>query len=473
MSEFLESPIIASAQASPDSPLEDPEIITRLAEASVQQGVKIIRAQGLGSIWMIKQALDVRVIGLIKASYPDSDVYITPTRKEVEELLQTGCEIIALDATRRKRPGGENLADLVAMIHAAGRIVMGDCDGLDSAQYAIECGADLLGTTLSGYTAESRATEGPDLELVRDLVGLARPIIAEGRYQEPWQAQAALAIGASAVVIGGALNDPVKQTARFVAAKPVIDEAIGAFDLGGTWLRFGIPAKHGEFFETDKIKAPRTHRERREWMEARIRENDIRLVGVSAGGVIDPKTTRVLSAKGFIHDYVGGDFAFEGVRVRAINDGLAHAWGHACLPEYAGKRLAVLTFGSGVGAGLVDQGRLIVRNGWASSFNDLTFQGDETIEDVLGGLALSDGRDAAAQERAVAAARRVIEAADLLWMPEMIVIGGGVGLSDWMQDGLASVKTRHARVESTPLGENSGLWGAAMLASRPPAGLFS
>jgi putative N-acetylmannosamine-6-phosphate epimerase/predicted NBD/HSP70 family sugar kinase len=465
-------PVIASAQASPGSPLDDPEILVRLAEASLGQGVKVIRSQGLGPIWMIKQTLGVPVIGLIKEAYPGSEVYITPTRKEVEELIQTGCEVIALDATRRPRPGGEKLADLVQIAKQAGRLVMADCDGLDSARYAIECGADLIGTTLSGYTAESRTTDGPDLDLVRDLLELGHPVIAEGRYQEPWQAQAALGIGATAVVIGGALNDPVKQTARFVGACRPLEEVIGAVDLGGTWLRFGLIGDDGAVFEAEKVKAPRTHRERRDWIADRLAEHNVKILGVSAGGVIDPRTSRVLQAKGFIHDYVGGDFNFEGVRTRAVNDGLAHAWGHACLPHYSGKRLAVLTFGSGVGAGFVDQGRLIVRNGWASSFNDMTYEGDETMEDVLGGLALSEGRDAMARERAIAAARRIIEAADLLWMPDTIVIGGGVGLSDWMQAALVGIETRHASVEPTPLGENAGLWGAGALAATPPAGVF-
>lgn len=465
--------MIASVQTSPGSPLEDPEILLKLAEASADQKVKALRAQGLGPIWLMHQTLELPVIGLIKQEYPDSEVYITPTRKEVSELIETGCEVIALDGTRRPRPHGEYLAELIALAKSEGRIVMADCDSLDSARYAAECGADLLGTTLSGYTSESRSLPGPDLELLRDLAALDLPVIAEGRYQEPWQAQAARAAGAAAVVIGGALNDPVKQTSRFLQAVLPETRPAAAVDLGGTWLRFAVVTANGHLDQIDRVKAPRTHAERREWIGAKLQEHQVEVLGVSAGGVIDPKSGRVLQAKGFIHDYVGGDFNFEGVETRALNDGLAHAWGHACLPQYAGRRLAVLAFGTGVGAGFVDQGRLLMRGGWASSFNDLSMGGGETVEDVLGGLALSDGRNPAARERAIDAAKRVIEAADLLWMPDIIVIAGGVGLSDWMREALAGLETRHAAVEFTPLEENGGLHGAAALAVRPPLGVFS
>lgn len=478
LSQFLgvlhRNPIIASAQASLGSPLEDPEILLRLAEASVSQGARVIRTQGLGSIWMMKQELDVPIIGLVKTDYRGSGVYITPTRKEVEELLQTGCEVIALDGTRRARPGGDELSALIAMIHEGGRLAMADCDSLDSARYALECGADLVGTTLAGYTHESRPMAGPDFDLLRDLCReLDAPIIAEGRYQEPWQAQAALSIGACAVVVGGALNDPVKQTSRFVCATHKIDQKVGAVDLGGTWLRFAVLDDRGELSEVEKTNGPRSHAERRQWIQERLIKHQITHLGVSAGGVIDPRTATVVSAKTFIHDYVGGTFVFDNVVTHALNDGLATAWGHACLPEYAGRRVAVLALGTGVGAGLVEGGNLLMtRMGWPPSLNDLDYSESETIEDVLGGLALSKNPGSMLRGRAIAAAKRAIEVADIFWLAEEIVICGGVGLSDWMQEGLSQLELRNARLTISPLGEAAGLIGAARLVQNPPLGVF-
>ncbi len=467
-------PIVASAQASMGSPLEDPEILLRLAEASVSQGARVIRAQGLGPIWLMKQELNAPIIGLIKADYRDSAVYITPSRKEVEELLQTGCEVIALDGTRRERPNGDDLSHLIRLIHDQERLAMADCDSLDSARYALECGADLIGTTLAGYTHESRPMSGPDFDLLRDLCHeLNVPIIAEGRYQEPWQAQAALNIGAQAVVIGGALNDPVKQTARFVGAVHPVNQKVGAVDLGGTWLRFAVADERGELSAVEKTSGPRSHAERREWIHERLIKHQITHLGVSAGGVIDPRTATVVSAKTFIHDYVGGSFVFDNVVTHALNDGLATAWGHACLPEYAGKRVAVLAFGTGVGAGVIESGNLLMsRNGWPPSLNDLDFSENETVEDVLGGLALSKNPGTMLQGRAIAAAKRAIEVADIFWIADEIVVCGGVGLTPWMTSGLAGLNLRHARLSFSPLGENAGLIGAASLVQRAPLGVF-
>ena len=118
--------LIVSCQARPGEPLRDSGIIAKMAEAAVMGGAAAIRAAGVEDILAIKRAVSVPVIGLIKREYPDSDIYITPTKREVEELLSTDCEMIAIDATSRRRPGGEEVKELLALAHHHRRLVLAD-----------------------------------------------------------------------------------------------------------------------------------------------------------------------------------------------------------------------------------------------------------------------------------------------------------------------------------------------------------
>ena len=113
MLDKLKGKLIVSCQALPDEPLHSSFIMARMALAAKQGGAAGIRAQSKEDIQAIRETVDLPVIGIVKRNYEDSDIYITPTRKEVQELLECGCEIIALDATLRKRPNDENLEDLV------------------------------------------------------------------------------------------------------------------------------------------------------------------------------------------------------------------------------------------------------------------------------------------------------------------------------------------------------------------------
>lgn len=457
-----DAPLIASVQASEGSPLGDPETLLQLARASVSQGCRVLRLEGVASITRIRSELGTPTIGLIKERYPNSEVYITPTLTEVHELIKTGCEVIAVDGTSRQRPGGATRAALIAAAHEAGRLVMADCDSLDSALSSVSDGADFVGTTLAGYMGGA-TPHGPDLELVRQILSRTRvPVIAEGRFAEPWQAQAALRIGAAGVVVGGALNDPVKQTARFIGAVKPWPDDVGAFDIGGTWIRFGLFAPDWRLLHSEKEPVPKGREERLDWMRERVERHRLVRVGVSTGGTVDPSTNAVTEAKPLIPDHVGTRFGDLCERVVALNDGLATAWGHACLPQFAGRRVATVALGTGVGCGLVDRGRIFMgRSGEYSRLNDLA-AADETFESLLGGLSL--GKEPSVQERgsaneALAGAISLIEG---LYLPEAIVLCGGVGLSDWLD-----ARSRIELVRS-PFGQDAGLFGAAALALFPP-----
>lgn len=456
-------PLIVSAQASEGAAVDDPETLYRLAKASVDQGVQIVRLQGANNIRHIKDKLQVPVIGLVKKNYPGNDVYITPTEQEVRRLIALGCEIIALDATRRPRPDGSTLDHLVGLIQKSGALAMADCDSEEAVDYAFECDVDLIGTTLAGYTSARPMTEGPDFDLVRyacgkPSTGRRKAIIAEGRYSQRWQVEAALHIGAKGVVVGGAINDPVKQTKALL---PVVRgyERVGAVDLGGTWIRFGV-FENGSLVSVEKIERPPDREERVAWIRAQIAAKKVARVGIGTGGTVDPNNGEVWEAKEIIPSHRGTllNDSVLGVPTRALNDGLATAWGHACHPRFAGKSVATLALGTGVGAGLVRDGRIFCgKRGEYLRINDLYLPSGETIEEVLGGASLIDSPSD--RQKAAEAFRYAVSYLRTNYFPDEIVVCGGVGLSDW----LAPVVEELGCVAS-PYGDDAGLMGAYHLA---------
>lgn len=218
----LRGGLIVSCQARGDNPLRGSIYMLAMARAAVVGGAVAIRAEGPDDIRAIAGAVSVPVIGLWKAEYADSEIYITPSLREVKAVLEAGAHIVAVDATNRVRPGGEPAAAverLVSSIHDAGRLAMADVSTLDEALAAEALGFDLIATTLSGYTSYSPQSSAPDLALVRAAASRCRrPVVAEGRFWEPGSAAEALALGAFAVTVGTAITDPRRIAQRFVHA---------------------------------------------------------------------------------------------------------------------------------------------------------------------------------------------------------------------------------------------------------------
>lgn len=277
--ERLRGGLIVSCQARGDNPLAGSAYMLAMARAAVLGGAVGVRVEGPEDIRAVTRVLSVPVIGLYKVFYPGSDVYITPTLREVELVLACGAHIVALDATCRSRPAGRlpivseaeaagasvasasntagttgvsvagasvagaasmanttgasvagasstanitgaaELRQALNLIHAAGRLAMADISTLDEALTAESLGFDLVSTTMSGYTPYSTQSAAPDLALVRAAASKCRvPVIAEGRYSEPAAATKALQAGAWAVTVGTAITNPTQITRRFVAA---------------------------------------------------------------------------------------------------------------------------------------------------------------------------------------------------------------------------------------------------------------
>jgi putative N-acetylmannosamine-6-phosphate epimerase len=213
--------LIVSCQANEGEPLFGAHIMAAMARAAEEGGAVAIRANSPPDIAAIRKAVRLPIIGLYKIHRDTSEVYITPDRTSAEAIARAGCDVIAVDATPRPRQNGATLADLISFIrNVLGRPVMADCSCLDDASLAESLGADYIGTTMAGYTAHGRQmTDGPDLDFVRELVGrVSKPIIAEGRFYLPEHVAQALALGAHAVCVGGAITRPQDITRRFVKA---------------------------------------------------------------------------------------------------------------------------------------------------------------------------------------------------------------------------------------------------------------
>lgn len=215
--ERLHGGLVVSCQARAGNPLHGPAFMTAMARAAALGGAAGLRANGVADIQAILAAIALPVLAIDKQDHPDSPVVITPTRASAASLLATGARLIALDGTVRPRPSGERLADIIEAIHAGGALALADIATVADAAHAVDAGADAVGTTLSGYTDDSPKLTGPDLGLVETLVKqMPVPVFAEGRYWTPDDARQALALGASFVVVGTAITNPLEITRRFV-----------------------------------------------------------------------------------------------------------------------------------------------------------------------------------------------------------------------------------------------------------------
>lgn len=212
--------LIVSCQALEDEPLHSSFIMSRMAVAAMQGGAKGIRANSFEDIEAIKKAVPLPVIGIIKRDYKDSDVYITPTYEDVDHLVQVGCDIIAMDATISMRPGCISLDTFFKKVKEKypKQLFMADCSTVEEAVHADELGFDFIGTTLVGYTSQSKGDQinADDFKIIRDILKQVKhPVIAEGNIDTPQKAKRVLELGCYSVVVGSIITRPQIITKRF------------------------------------------------------------------------------------------------------------------------------------------------------------------------------------------------------------------------------------------------------------------
>jgi putative N-acetylmannosamine-6-phosphate epimerase len=218
--ESLRRGLIVSCQARPGNPFHGSDFMAAFARAAEMGGAAGLRVNGAADVRAVAQVTSLPIIGINKLRTAEWPVYITPTVAAAREVVEAGAAIVAVDATHRPRAGGLSPEELIAGIRSELRVpVMADVDSYEEGLAAAEAGANLVATTMAGYTEARPATEGPDLTLVQELARrVSVPVICEGRIRNPEDVKEAFAAGAFAVVVGTAITNPLTITQSFVEA---------------------------------------------------------------------------------------------------------------------------------------------------------------------------------------------------------------------------------------------------------------
>lgn len=217
----LNKGLIVSCQALDDEPLHSSFIMGRMALAAKMAGASGIRANTVSDIKEIKKNVDLPIIGIIKKDYDNSQIYISPTIDEIDDLVNEGVDIIATDATNMKRPKNDGLEDFYKEIRDKYPNIklMADCSTVEEAIFADKLGFDYIGTTLVGYTPQSKGDQinADDFKILREIIEKCQhPVIAEGNIDSPEKAKRVLELGAFTVVVGGAITRPQNIAKKFV-----------------------------------------------------------------------------------------------------------------------------------------------------------------------------------------------------------------------------------------------------------------
>lgn len=211
----LQNGLIASCQPVDDGPMDSPQIVAAMAQASVNGGAAGLRIEGIENLKAVRAVVDVPIVGIVKRDLPDSPVRITPFLQDIDDLYHAGADIIAFDGTDRMRP--TTIEACVKRIQELGVMSMADCSNLAEGLYCQQLGVDLIGSTMSGYTG-GETPKDPDIQLVRDFVANGCRVMAEGRYNTPELAAVAIENGAYAVTVGSALTRLEHIVSWFVTA---------------------------------------------------------------------------------------------------------------------------------------------------------------------------------------------------------------------------------------------------------------
>ena len=391
----LKDVLVVSCQAAPRDPLENVDALRRIALACLQGGAGGLRLNGAECIAAIRPDTNVPIIGLKKA-YLGGRLRITPDFAAAAELAHAGADIIALDCTDQVWPGGEPWQQLIKRIHQELHLpVMADIATLEDARAAAAAEADMIGTTLCGYTEQTAHAHGFSWSLLADVIReTGRPVVAEGNISTPEEARRAIAAGAWCVVVGSAITRPGIITADFARAMrrwQKSGSAIGV-DIGGTWIKAGFVDQEGCI--RFPVRVPTGARGGREAIAAATAEAIDQVLrsarkegfepiglGIASAGVIDVSRGTVFAATENLPGWTGFDlcgFAEKRFHLPTCVENDAHA---AVLADmHFGfarhlKNFVVITIGTGVGGGIVVDRKLIRgQHGFAGSFGHTTIR---------------------------------------------------------------------------------------------------
>ncbi|WP_371072914.1 MULTISPECIES: putative N-acetylmannosamine-6-phosphate 2-epimerase [unclassified Sinorhizobium] len=498
--EDIKNSLIISCQPVPGGPMDNADFVVGFAKAALSAGAGALRIESIAYLEAARPEVSAPIIGIIKRDLNESPVRITPFVADAEALAEAGADVVAFDATDRVRPA--SIEDLVRAVKARGKLTMADCSCLDDARRALAAGVDFVGTTLSGYVGGPEPVD-PDIDLIAAMRSLTPYVIAEGRIRTTEQAAAAVEAGAYAVVVGSAITRTEHVTSWFHDA--VADayarseaEAVLAIDIGGTKTMAALVK--GDEVLADVVIATAREAGPDAWLatiadHVRLWDDRYQRIGIAVTGFVQDGLWSALNPAtlGIENDYplVERATAVFGRPVFAVNDAQAAAWGEYRFGAGGGVDLVFLTISTGIGGGIVINGRPL--SGLAGHFGLIRSptEGRSPLEDQVSGRWIAD--EALKAGHAVDAAK-VFEAArqgqewakaivsksafrsamlcrDIKMMldPQRIVIGGGIGLADGyldlMRAHLSDVAPRlMPRLVPAKLGSRAGIIGVANLA---------
>ncbi|HEY3456597.1 MAG TPA: putative N-acetylmannosamine-6-phosphate 2-epimerase [Bryobacteraceae bacterium] len=518
----LAGSLIVSCQAPDADPFRDAALMARFAQAAVHGGAAGIRANSAGDVTAVRRVVDVPVIGIQKRRQPDGKVLITPSFDDARDLTEAGAVIVAVECTTRAQRSGA--LELVRKIRAElGVPVMADIATLEEAIAAEQAGAELVASTMRGYTEETEHLRAFEPSFIAALVArLQIPVLAEGRVDTPQQAAEALRAGAHAVIVGTAITRPEVIARRFAAAlegnSRAAEATVIGIDLGGTKTKAGILT--GRILESQSaVLTPTIGRDAllqhlidiaaRKIEEARQAGKPAKAIGIATAGWVDPVGGRIAYATDNLPEWTGTPL------VRGIEDALrlpvaiendVHSLAIAERHFGAGRGVddfVCLTLGTGVGGGCYSGGRLVRgAHSLASAIGHIAIDRNGELcncglrgclESYTSAAALvryAQGEYASAEEviRAVRAGagtalQALREYAEYLAMgmasivhlldPEVFILAGGIAqdndilldnLNELLPRFVMAAKMRRLRVCASRLGYYGGVYGAGMVA---------
>ena len=370
MYSIFKNALIVSCQAEEDEPLHGSHHMQRMALAAVQSGAKGIRANSAIDVQAIKKVVDVPVIGLIKDRNPEYKAFITTTPQQIKALVEAGADLVAIDSTRVTRPVSlKTLYEYIKSTYPKTGIVA-DIADIKDVKEIINLKPDFISTTLSGYTDYSIHRDKPDLDLINEIRKITQiPVIAEGNYNEPYQIRQAILRGAYTAIVGGAITRPQQITRRFVEAISDFQEEITSIgiDIGATRTRGLLTDRFGTVLDTVIKETPKDADEIILSVAKMIKHflsvtKNITSVGIATAGRCDEKNGTILYATDNIKNWSGREIGKEIYELTGLfpiinNDANLAAYGQWKISKESS--MALMTIGTGIGAGIVIDGKLI------------------------------------------------------------------------------------------------------------------
>ncbi len=525
--EQLRGGLIVSCQAGPTDAVYGSAAMAAMAQAAERGGAVGIRANGVEDIAAIRRAVSLPIIGIDKQDLPGYGIRITPSLDAARRIVAAGADIVAVDATRRgaeegRLPAAQLIRQIKDELHVP---VMADISIFEEAMAAAEAGADIVATTLSGYTSYSLQLKEPDFDLLEKLAHtLSLPVIAEGRISSPHEARHVLALGGFAVVVGSMITRPRWIVEQYVTTMQTHrhdqEGRMIALDIGGTKIAFAALERAPQLISVDEIPTQALEGgtavlERVKLIIQRVLDQtgDAQAIGISTTGEVDA-SGRICYATNFMPGWQGIALRDEiqshfGLPTIVENDAQAATYGEAMYGAGQGfSSVLGVTVGTGLGGGFVDQGKIyqgsrgaalilghisVERNGRRCACGrrgclESYVSGSALLADYNTRVSiekhLHDGKEVmqAAQQGDAAALAAIQSLGDWLgyglgialnlFDPSVVIIGGGVAqIGDPFLDSVREAVSRYAyaTVNETPvlaatLGTAAGLVGAASLA---------